>query len=240
MLLFSLDHLLCSYRPLHTPYFFCGYTTNTTMDLSELRQEYSSGELDVESADPSPFRQFTLWFQQAQDAQILEPNAMVLSTVADGRPTQRTVLLKYFDEQGFTFFTNLGSRKATQLHDNPAASVLFPWYPLHRQVEIGGMVERVSTLESIKYFASRPRDSQIGAWVSQQSSIVSSRSLLQSKWEEMKKKFAGGEVPLPDFWGGFRIRPSRFEFWQGRPSRLHDRIEYGVDGKDWKRQRLSP
>lgn len=214
----------------------------TAIDLAELRREYSGCELDVDSVDPSPFRQFAAWFEQATKAQLLEPNAMVLATASQaGQPTQRTVLLKYFDAAGFVFFTNYRSRKATQMAENAQVSVLFPWLDLERQVEINGAVTKVSALESVRYFARRPRESQLGAWVSQQSSVVTTRSVLLGKLEEMRQKFAAGEVPLPSFWGGFRLAPHRFEFWQGRPSRLHDRIEYASDGSGgWTRQRLSP
>lgn len=214
----------------------------TQRDLAELRQEYAQGELDVGSTDPSPFRQFDAWFQQALSAELLEPNALVLATVApDMRPTQRTVLLKYFDETGFVFFTNYRSRKAAHIDNNPQVSLLFQWLPLQRQVEISGAAQRVGMIESLKYFSRRPRDSQIGAWVSEQSSIVTSRSLLLAKFAELKSRFADGVIPLPSFWGGYRVAPTRFEFWQGRPSRLHDRIEYlpEEDGT-WRRQRLAP
>lgn len=212
------------------------------VDLSELRKEYSAGELDEASVSESPFEQFNHWFQQASLAELAEPNAMIVATVdSEGNPTQRTVLLKYFDRDGFVFFTNYGSRKARQIQDNPRVCLHFPWYDLQRQVEINGTAEKVSTLESIRYFSKRPRDSQLGAWVSQQSSVVSSRSLFVAKWEQMKEKFAHGEIPYPDFWGGFRIRPDRFEFWQGRPSRLHDRIEYRRNqDQSWAIHRLSP
>ena len=168
---------------------------------------------------------------------------MILSTVdQDGGPTQRTVLLKYFDESGFVFFTNYKSRKATQILQNSHVSVLFPWYALQRQVEISGRAEKVSASESMKYFALRPRGSQLGAWVSQQSTVVSTRSLLQNKLGELTAKFSSGSVPMPSFWGGFRIKPTRLEFWQGGVNRLHDRIEYRLEPSDeiWHRQRLSP
>jgi pyridoxamine 5'-phosphate oxidase len=212
------------------------------VDLSELRKEYSAGELDESSVSSSPFEQFNQWFQQASLAELAEPNAMIVATVdPEGHPTQRTVLLKYFDREGFVFFTNYGSRKARQIETNHRVSLHFPWYDLQRQVEINGTAEKVSTLESIRYFSKRPRDSQLGAWVSQQSSVVSSRSLFQAKWEQWKEKFAHGEIPYPDFWGGFRVRPERFEFWQGRPSRLHDRIEYRRNQDQiWAIHRLSP
>ncbi len=213
------------------------------MDLSDLRQEYADRPLDVDHVDTSPFRQFEQWYREAADADLLEPNAMTLATVdADGRPSQRTVLLKYFDTDGFVFFTNYGSRKATQIASNAHVSVLFPWLPLQRQVEISGSATKVSTAETLKYFVSRPRGSQLGAWVSQQSQVVSSRSLLEAKMDELKRKFSSGKVPLPSFWGGFRIEPVRFEFWQGRPNRLHDRICYekGIGDPSWERRRLSP
>jgi pyridoxamine 5'-phosphate oxidase len=184
------------------------------------------------------------WFGQALEAQLTEPNAMVLSTVDhDQFPTQRTVLLKYFDRTGFVFFTNYGSRKARHIAANAHVSLLFPWYALHRQVELSGIACKVSTAESLKYFALRPRGSQLGAWVSRQSETVSNRSILESKWESLKRQFGDGEIPLPSFWGGYRIQPNRFEFWQGGSKRLHDRIEYlpsSSDGVSWQRSRLAP
>ncbi len=211
------------------------------MDLSALRQEYANQDHDISTTAESPFEQFQAWFEQATKAELIEPNAMVLSTASpDGRPTQRTVLLKYFDREGFVFFTNYGSRKAQQIEANKHVSVLFPWYALHRQVEINGTITRVSTTESMKYFALRPRGSQLGAWVSAQSEVVSSRSILESKWDAMMRKFGEGEIPLPDFWGGYRVIPDRFEFWQGGAKRLHDRVEYLPSDKVWNRQRLSP
>ncbi len=171
---------------------------------------------------------------------------MVLATVdAKGCPTQRTVLLKYYDDKGFVFFTNYNSRKAQQIGENAAVSLHFLWLPLQRQVEISGSASRVSTIESLKYFAMRPRGSQLGAWVSEQSSIITSRSLLEAKLAEMKHKFANNEVPWPSFWGGYRVTPTRFEFWQGQPNRLHDRFEYSLQSGSageptWQRHRLAP
>lgn len=212
------------------------------MDLSELRQEYARQPLDVDSIDPNPYRQFTAWFDQASKAELMEPNAMVLATVgADGRPSQRTVLLKYYDESGFVFFTNYGSRKAQQIGENSHVSLLFQWLPLHRQIEISGVATKISSAESLKYFLKRPRESQLGAWVSRQSEVVSHRQLLEAKLAEMKQRFGDGEIPLPSFWGGFRVAPWRLEFWQGGPGRLHDRIEFrGEHLGAWERHRLAP
>lgn len=212
------------------------------MDLSGLREEYANQEHDISTTSACPYEQFQTWFQHATAAELPEPNAMVLGTVnAQGLPSQRTVLLKFFDKDGFVFFTNYGSRKAEQMSANSNVSVLLPWYLLHRQVEISGVVEKVTTAESMRYFAMRPRGSQLGAWVSQQSQVVSSRSILEAKWEELKRKFGEGEIPLPSFWGGYRVQPKRFEFWQGGAKRLHDRIEYlPSPGNSWSRHRLSP
>lgn len=212
------------------------------MDLSALREEYASQEHDIATTADCPFEQFQKWFEQAMKGELIEPNAMILSTVdQQNRPTQRTVLLKFFDKHGFVFFTNYGSRKSKHIKDNSHVSLLFPWLGLHRQVEICGVAEKVSTTESLKYFAMRPRGSQLGAWVSRQSEVVSSRSILESKWDELKRKFGEGEIPLPSFWGGFRVKPERLEFWQGGASRLHDRIEYTpTDAGKWERRRLSP
>ena len=213
------------------------------MDLHNLRQEYEERSIDVESVDPCPFKQFETWFKEASTANVVEPNAMVVSTVdQDGQPTQRTVLLKYFDESGLVFFTNYNSRKGTHIAGNQNVSLLFPWYSLQRQVEVNGIAEKVSLAESLKYFALRPRGGQLGAWVSAQSSVVSSRSLLHNKLSELKQKFASGSVPMPPSWGGIRVRPSRIEFWQGGTNRLHDRIEYRFtpDNEQWQRRRLAP
>lgn len=213
------------------------------MDLNHLRQDYKANAIDLDSVDECPFMQFESWFAEAGSQNILEPNAMVVSTVdSDNQPTQRTVLLKYFDTSGFVFFTNYDSRKSMQIAGNPRVALLFPWYALQRQVEINGIAEKVSAADSIKYFALRPRGSQLGAWVSQQSTVVSNRSLLQNKLAEFKQKFANGEVPKPPAWGGFRVKPTRIEFWQGGTDRLHDRVEYRRTANDlpWSRQRLAP
>lgn len=211
------------------------------MDISDLRQEYSRLGLRRKDLAENPFTQFDLWFTQAREGGVVDPNAMSLATVDEqARPAIRTVLLKFWSEQGFVFYTNLGSAKARHIANNPEVALLFLWLPLERQVVIRGRSEKVSTAETLKYFLSRPRGSQLGAWVSQQSSVVSSRSLLEAKLEEMKTKFANKDVSLPSFWGGFRVVPYSIEFWQGRPNRLHDRFMYTQEGAGWGLQRLAP
>ncbi len=207
-----------------------------------LRSEYTRGELDLEHLKPDPFEQFALWFQEALEAKVIEPNAMSIATTgADMRPSVRTVLLKSYDERGFVFFTNFESRKARQMSENPQVCALFPWLALERQVIVSGTVTKVSTAESLAYFLTRPRGSQLGAWVSPQSSVITTRSFLEQKLEEMKRKFGEGEIPLPSFWGGFRIIPRDIEFWQGRRSRLHDRFLYTrQEDQSWKIDRLAP
>ena len=209
-------------------------------DVAELRRNYTRDGLSRVDLDPDPVAQFRRWFTQAVEAQIVEPNAMVLGTTDGKRPSARSVLLKAYDERGFVFFTNYESRKAKEIAANAHVSLLFPWYPLERQVSILGRAERISTAESLAYFVSRPHGSRLGAWVSQQSSVINSRQLLEMKLEEIKQKFADGEVPLPSFWGGFRVVPSEIEFWQGRENRLHDRFRYALSGTDWAIERLSP
>lgn len=192
--------------------------------------------------DPDPLRMFEQWYTAAIETALAEPNAMSLCTVDEGgQPYVRTVLLKLFDPEGFVFFTNFESRKARQIDRNPQVAALFPWVALARQVQITGRAERIPTAESLRYFATRPRGSQIGAWSSPQSQVITSRSLLEAKVAEMKQRFAHGEIPLPDFWGGYRIVPSRIEFWQGRESRLHDRFLYTREGNEsWRIERLAP
>jgi len=188
------------------------------------------------------FDQFAAWVIEACAARLVEPNAMSLATVgADGQPTLRTVLLKRFDERGFVFYTNLESRKARQISENANVSLLFPWLALHRQVAINGVAERVPTSEALAYFVTRPFGSQVSAWASPQSQVVSTRTLLEMKWEEAKRKFREGRVPMPSFWGGFRVVPRDIEFWQGRGHRLHDRFLYTrLEGGSWKIERLAP
>ncbi len=211
------------------------------MDLADFRKEYSSRCLQRESMLADPIAQFEAWFSQATEMKLHEPNAMTLATVDErGMPAQRTVLLKYFDHEGFVFFTNYESRKAKHLSNNPHASLCFPWVLLERQVIIQGVAEKISTAESLRYFTSRPRESQIGAWVSNQSEVITSRKFLMQKLSEIREKFEHGEIPLPSFWGGYRVRPTSLEFWQGGPARLHDRFIYQLENATWKIDRLSP
>lgn len=211
------------------------------MDLSDFRREYSARGLHRADLAAEPVAQFATWFTQANELGVPEPNAMSLATVdASGMPCQRAVLLKYFDEDGFVFFTNYSSRKAAHIAANPKVCAIFPWITLERQVIIQGRAEKISTAESLRYFASRPRESQIGAWVSNQSEVITSRKFLLQKLSEIREKFSHGEIPLPSFWGGYRIVPQAVEFWQGGPARLHDRFLYQRDGGQWDISRLSP
>ena len=210
------------------------------VDLTKLRIELRKRGLSRSNLNNDPVKQFSLWFTEAIDSGIVEPSAMSLATADESEIGIRTVLLKYFDDKGFVFYTNYKSKKSRQIETRPEAALLFSWLTLERQIKIVGSVEKVSSLESIKYFASRPKDSQIGAWASKQSTTISSRDILQSQFESMKQKFSSGEVPLPDFWGGYRVIPRTIEFWQGRESRLHDRFVYQRSEDGWTISRLSP
>ncbi len=211
------------------------------MSLADLRKEYSLAGLAEADLARDPFRQFEKWFQEAEAAKLTEPNAMTLSTATrEGRPAARTVLLKGFDGRGFVFYSNYESRKGRELHDNPHAALLFPWVALERQVIIEGKVTRVAREESEAYFHSRPRASQLAAWISQQSSIISGRSVLEDGMKTVEHKYAGQTVPLPPHWGGWRLAPETVEFWQGRRSRLHDRLRYRREKDGWAIERLAP
>ena len=211
------------------------------MIISGIRRSYERAVLREEDMPAKPLELFEKWLQEAVDQQLADPTGMVVATVdGSGMPCQRSVLLKKFDERGFVFFTNLTSRKARQIEGNSAVSLLFPWYPLERQVHVQGRASKISAMEVISYFTSRPRDSQIGAWVSHQSSVISARSVLEAKFFELKNRFAKGEIPVPSFWGGYRVSLETIEFWQGGKNRLHDRFLYTRDGESWKMERLAP
>jgi pyridoxamine 5'-phosphate oxidase len=217
------------------------------LHLEDFRREYTQGGLERDDLADNPLEQFDRWMQQTIATGIPDPNAMTVATVdASGQPSQRIVLLKHLDKKGFVFYTNLNSRKAQDLKQNPKISLHFPWYLLERQVKVCGVAEPLSKTEVLKYFVTRPRDSQLGAWASQQSRPISSRALLMQQFEAMKNKFGRGEIPLPDFWGGFRVKPHQIEFWQGGAARMHDRFQYTLqqnglqeDGQ-WTIQRLEP
>lgn len=210
--------------------------------IADLRRDYASRALTEDQANLDPIRQFSAWFDEAVSAELLDVNAMTLATVSpSGDPAARIVLLKGFDDGGFVFFTNYESAKGRELAATPRASLLFFWVELERQVRITGSVTRVSTAESDEYFHSRPVESQVGAWASAQSTAVAGRATLEARFAELSAQYAGQVVPLPPFWGGYRVKPERMEFWQGRASRLHDRLYYvrQADGS-WARSRLSP
>lgn len=214
------------------------------MDIGHVRQDFNAHQpLEREDLADDPLIQFEYWFDEALASSMPEPNAFVLATATpDGHSSQRTVLLKYFDGDGFVFYTNYHSRKAIEIGENAAVSMLFPWFGLQRQVKVEGTAEKVSRAQSLRYFLSRPKNSQLGAWASPQSQVIDSRALLLQQWSKMKAKFSGGEIPLPDFWGGYRIRPEVLEFWQGQPGRLHDRFVYRRDhsAAGWSIKRLAP
>ncbi|NUN08746.1 MAG: pyridoxamine 5'-phosphate oxidase [Ignavibacteriaceae bacterium] len=209
--------------------------------IAELRSEYKSRTLDISDVSQNPFEMFDKWFTEAIKSGISEANAMALATSSPGGiPSVRTVLLKDFNREGFVFFTNYESKKGKDIFQNPKASVLFFWKELERQVRISGSVKKTSRQESEEYFNLRPMDTRIGAWASAQSKPISSRSQLEEKFRQMKEKFNSGPIPLPDFWGGYRIIPNEFEFWQGRINRLHDRIYYKKKRGYWQISRLNP
>ena len=212
------------------------------MNVANMRRSATGFALDRDDLDSDPIVQFEDWFRYACETVAMDPNAVTLSTVdSKMRPSSRTVLLKSFDENGFVFYTNFESKKAEQIAENPNVSLLFFWSDAARQVKIRGRAEKIPTKESMAYFLSRPRGSQIGAWVSAQSSVISSRSLLEAKFQEIKQKFRNKDISLPSFWGGYRVVPDEVEFWQGRRNRLHDRFQYTKreDGS-WAIERLAP
>ncbi len=212
------------------------------MNIEKLRREIMATGLSHQELEANPLNQFETWYTDTNNSGLHEPSAMSLATVdKEGQPWQRIVLLKLFDEQGFVFFTNYESRKASQIALNAKVSMLFPWYPLGRQLQITGTVEKISTAESLKYFTTRPRGSQLGAWASDQSQVISSRAMLETMVDSMKQKFENKEIPLPPFWGGYRVTPETYEFWQARESRLHDRFIYKKDAAGaWLNERLAP
>ena len=201
----------------------------------------ANNELNETSVDKNPFIQFTKWYESILDSNLNEPTAMMLSTAdVNGNPSARIVLLKEIDDSGFVFYTNYRSRKGKDLKGNPKAALTFFWDELRRQIRIEGSIKKISRETSKEYFSSRPRESQIGAWVSAQSSVIPNREILENKFDELDEKFGNEEIPLPDFWGGYRLIPSYFEFWQGRENRLHDRICYKKDNDEWKIFRIAP
>ena len=211
------------------------------LDLGGLREEYGRGGLDVPDLADDPIEMFERWLRQAIDAGVHEPNAMVLATATtDGRPSSRMVLLKGVGPDGFVFFTNHASRKGDELAANPLCALLFPWHPLERQVRVEGVASVLDDDEVATYFHSRPRGAQLGAWSSQQSRPVASRAELAETYAAVEERFATGEVPVPPTWGGYRVRPEVVEFWQGRPSRMHDRLVYRRSGDGWAVERLAP
>lgn len=214
------------------------------MDLFGIRRSYERNHLKREDMPANPLELFQKWLQDAVDANLPDPTGMVVATVDEtGMPSQRSVLLKKFDKKGFVFFTNFGSRKAHEIEGNNRVGLSFPWYPLERQVHVRGFASKIPVSDVVKYFLSRPKESQIGAWVSHQSSVISARDVLESKFAELKAKFSKGEVPVPSFWGGYAVLPETIEFWQGGKNRLHDRFLYTKDASEasgWRIERLAP
>ena len=211
------------------------------MSLANLRKDYTLRDLNETDIDADPFKQFHLWFNDALTANLIEPNAMTLATATrDGKPSARTVLLKGFDERGFVFYTNYESRKGQELAENPWAALVFLWKEIQRQVRIEGHIEKCSPEESDTYFLSRPLGSRLGAYVSQQSQVISSREILEARLAELTRENANLDIPRPPYWGGYRLSPTSIEFWQGRPNRLHDRLRYRLSDRAWLIERLSP
>ena len=219
--------------------------------LADLRVSYDAGVLDEDDLRDSPLAQFGAWFEDAVAVGLPEPNAMIVATAGtSGQPSARTVLLKDADARGFVFYTNLGSRKSEELSANPRASCVFPWFAMHRQVVVVGRVEEIDRVEALAYFASRPHGSRLGAWASRQSTVIDGRAEVEQRYADLQEQYPeGADVPLPDFWGGWLVRPESVEFWQGRESRLHDRLRFrAVDGGSgdmgdataWQVERLSP
>jgi pyridoxamine 5'-phosphate oxidase len=217
-------------------------SSRSGLSIADLRREYSLAGLHEDDLDPDPFKQFAVWFEEALKAQVLETNAMTLATAtSDGRPSARIVLLKGLDDEGFVFYTNYESRKGRELAENPHAALLFYWAELTRQIRVEGVISRVSVEESDAYFRSRGEMSRLGAWASRQSQVIPSRETLDERMQELIREYEGSDIPLPPYWGGYRLIPTAFEFWHGRPSRLHDRLCYSRAGDgSWRIERLSP